>query len=135
LLFTEQAKLTGELPNGFMETTDDPYHLELRLESDGRFWDRILLFHIDSARDATDLLDAEKIMNPDINFYSFSTDKNALSADARPFHKKTVVPLGIRSNVSGLFRIRTARKFLPEKLVLYLHDKLLDRWMQLEKDS
>ncbi len=135
LLFTEQAKLTGEPPNGFMETTDDPYHLELRLESDGRFWDRILLFHIDSARDAIDPLDAEKIMNPDISFYSFSADKNALSADARPFHKKTLIPLGIRSNVSGLFRIRTARKYLPEKLVLCLHDKLLGRWMQLEKDS
>ncbi len=135
LLFTEQAKLTGELPDGFMELTDDPYHLELRLETDSLFWDRILLFHIDSARDATDPLDAEKIMNPDVSFYSFSSDKNMLSADARPFHKKTLIPLGIRSNLSGLFRIRTTRKYLPEKLVLYLHDKLLDRWMQLEKDS
>lgn len=135
LLFTEHSKLTQELSESFPDTGEDLYHLELRFESDSLFWDRLLLFNIESAHDKTDSLDGEKIMNPDLSFYSFSSDKDLLSVDARPFHSKTIIPIGIRSNISGLFRIRVARKHFPEKMTLYLHDKLLDQWMVLGQDS
>lgn len=135
LLFTENCKLVNKLTASQQGMIEDNYHLELRLENDSIFWDRILLFHIDSARDSRDKMDAEKLMNPDVNLYSFSADKHLLSADARPMHEHTIIPLGIHANLHGAFSIRVASMRLPKQIKLFLHDKYLGRWQSLEKDS
>lgn len=135
LSFPENCKFIGDLSEPAADSIEDIAHLELRLETDSIFWDRLLLFHIDSAREKYDRLDAEKILNNNVSFFSYSADSSRLSVDARSIGKQTVIPVGIESNQHGVFRIRVSKKQLPQQLELFLHDKVLNQWMLLQADS
>ena len=136
LLFTENCKVTergtGRIP---LVANEDNYFIELRLETDSIFWDRILLFAIDSAKTNVDKLDAEKFRNSEVNFYSISRDQKMLSIDARPINNESKIALGLQTNTPKQFNIRIAKISLPASNTLLLHDRYLDRWMKLEKDS
>jgi hypothetical protein len=110
---------------------DDIFYVELRLESDSIFWDRIVLMQMDSAKTGFDKNDAEKFLNNDVNFYSLSREQKMLSIDARPINNNSVIPLGIQTNEPGTFGIRVAKQKLPASNTLMLHDKYLDNWMEL----
>lgn len=136
LLFKENC-ITGEPFADTIPASDetDTYQLELRLESDSIFWDRILVLAIDSARSGIDRMDGEKILNPEVNFYSLSRERKMLSIDARPVNKQTVIPLGIQSSEYRDFRIKVTRNSLPAAYALMLYDKYLDNWINLTQDS
>ncbi len=136
VLFTENSK-TNDLTTENIPVTDidDAFHIELRLETDSILWDRILLFAIDSARTSFDKNDAEKFINPDVNFYSLSKELRRLSTDARPVTNESVIKLGLQVDEPGTFAIRIVKANLPVADKLMLHDKYLDKWMPLEKDS
>lgn len=136
ILFTENSKTTEPVSENLpVIDIDDTYHLELRLETDSIFRDRILLLSVDSAKTGFDKNDAEKFDNPDINFYSLSEEQKKLSTDARPLDNKSVIKLGLQTNEPGSFRIRIAKANLPASANLMLHDRYLNKWMPLEKDS
>ncbi len=136
LLFTENCKVTergtGHIP---LVNNDDSYFIELRLETDSIFWDRILLLAIDSAKTNVDKIDAEKFRNSDVNFYSISRDQKMLSIDARPINNESKIALGLQTNSPKQFNLRVAKISLPVTNTLLLHDRHLDRWIKLEKDS
>jgi hypothetical protein len=136
LLFTENCK--AMLPSTDSTATielDDIFYVELRLESENIFWDRIVILEMDSARNSFDKNDAEKFLNSDVNFYTLSREQKMLSVDARPVNNETVIPLGLQSTEPAQFTIRIAKAILPSSNTLLLHDKYLDNWMPLEKDS
>ncbi|MEK7199605.1 MAG: hypothetical protein AAB212_06770, partial [Bacteroidota bacterium] len=55
ILITENCKTTDAWQENLpVIEMDDTHHLELRLETDSIFWDRILLFSIDSAKTGFD---------------------------------------------------------------------------------
>jgi hypothetical protein len=136
LLFTENSKTEEPATEGLPLTDiDDAFHLELRLETDTIFWDRILLLAIDSAKTGFDKNDAEKFDNPDVNFYSLSREQRKLSTDARPISNESTIRLGIQADEAGAFSIRVVKAALPASNQLMLHDRYLNKWMQLEKDS
>ncbi len=136
ILFKENCK-TGEPFSDTLTASNetDAYQLELRLESDSVFWDRLLLLAIDSARSGIDRQDAEKIPNPEVNFYSLSRERKMLSIDARPISKQTIIPLGLQTTEFGNFRIKVTRNSLPPAYALMLYDKYLDNWLNLDQDS
>ena len=136
LLFTENCKVNDSVPDSLPVIYDnDAYHIEMRLESDSIFWDRILLFEIDSARNNFDKTDAEKFWNSEVNFYSISRDQKLLSVDARPVNNEFTIPLGIQTNQTGTFNIKIAKAVLPASNSLMLHDRYLNKWMNLQEDS
>lgn len=136
LLFTENCKAKEPAIDSIpLLANYDDYFVELRLETDSVFWDRLLLLAIDSARSNADKLDAEKFFNPEINFYSLSRDQKKLSIDARPINNESNIPLGLQTNAGGAFSLSVAKLLLPSSNTLQLHDKYLNRWMKLEKDS
>lgn len=136
ILFTENSKTTEPVSESLpVVDIDDTYHLELRLETDSIFRDRVLLLSVDSAKTGFDKNDAEKFDNPDINFYSLSEEQKKLSTDARPLDNTSATKLGLQTNEPGSFRIRIAKANLPASVNLMLHDRYLDKWMPLEKDS
>lgn len=136
ILFTENCKTNAResdslpLVNGI-----DAHYLELRLESDSIFYDRWILFYSDSAKNNFDKQDAEKISNPEMNLYSFSKEEKQLSIDTRPVNNESEIQLGIQSGETGRFRLRVAKTNLPASNTLQIHDKLLNQWMEIEKDS
>ncbi|MES2374439.1 MAG: T9SS type A sorting domain-containing protein [Bacteroidota bacterium] len=136
LLFTEQIKSTEKFSDSIPPIQiDDIFYVELRLESDSIFWDRIILMQMDSAKTGFDKNDAEKFLNNDVNFYSLSREQKTLSIDARPLNNNSVIPLGMQTNQPGAFGIRVAKQKLYTPSSLMLHDKYLGNWMELSQDS
>ena len=135
-LFTENMKTSEAFVNS-MDLTDmnEIFHVELRLQSDSIFWDRILLLQMDSAKIFYDRNDAEKLWNSDVNFYSLSRDSKMLSIDARPFNNESTIPLGLQTESPSAFTIRVTKTNLPPSNTLQLHDKFLNKWMPLFQDS
>jgi hypothetical protein len=135
MLFTEHCKTQNAAAAVPVFQSDDAFFVELRLETDTIYWDRLLFLLIDSARTGIDKSDAEKFRNEDVNFYSLSRDNKKLSVDARPVTNETVIPIGLQSNENGWFTIRVAKSKLPSTNTLMLHDKYLNKWLPLETDS
>ncbi|MES2005680.1 MAG: T9SS type A sorting domain-containing protein [Bacteroidota bacterium] len=136
ILFTENSKSDEPATDSITRVVlDDLSYVELRLESDSIFWDRVVVFAMDSARNYYDRNDAEKLINSEVNFYSIAAGQKKLSIDARPLSNESFVPLGIQSNVQGAFVIRVTKALLSSSNTLMLHDKLYDSWTKLEADS
>lgn len=136
LLFTEQSKSTEIFSDTMAPVQmDDIFYVELRLESDSIFWDRVILMQMDSAKTGFDKNDAEKFLNNDVNFYSLSREQKLLSIDARPLNNNSIIPLGIQTNEPGTFGIRVAKQKMYTPSTLMLHDKYLGNWMELSEDT
>jgi hypothetical protein len=102
---------------------DENYHV----------WDRLQLDFNDKATDNEDRLhDAAKPMGiADFNFYSTSADDRKLAIDSRPFAAEKVIPLGVTSNYQQNFIIRADNVAIPAGGKLVLHDKLLEKYVDL----
>lgn len=136
LLFSENSKSAVPAPDTVPSIrTDEWYYVELRLETDTIFWDRLLLVQLDSARWGIDKNDATKLLNNEVNFYSLLQNGKMLSIDARPYNNTSTITLGIESKQPQTFRIRVSAASLPPGNTLMLHDKWLNQWMPLTKDS
>lgn len=136
LLFSENSKSADPAPDTVPSIrTDEWYYVELRLETDTIFWDRLLLVQMDSARWGIDRNDAVKLLNNEVNFYSLLPNGKMLSIDARPYNNASTIALGIESKQPKTFRIRVSAASLPPSNTLMLHDKWLNRWIPLTKDS
>ncbi len=134
--FSETCKSVSVPAQTLFGGNDHPgNYLELRLESDSIFWDRLLFLFDDSAKAVTDLTDAPKLLNPDVNFYSLSQESNFLSIDARPLISTLTIPLGLQTYADRNFTIRVSDINLPPGVQMQLHDKYLDKWQQLDKNT
>ncbi|HVZ25055.1 MAG TPA: T9SS type A sorting domain-containing protein, partial [Sediminibacterium sp.] len=136
LSFSEEAK-TEKLNTSNIETAP-PYHgyyIEMQIWQDSSCFDRLLILGMDSARAGIDPNDAPKIKNPDLDFYSLSREGYRLSADARSLTSTTSIPIGIRSEETGHFRLFFADAYLPPSNPLQLHDIYNNRWIPIIKGS
>ncbi len=95
-------------------------------------WDKMYLSFNDDATINDDIkLDATKALNPDLNFYSY-TGKTKFSVDARPYTKATAVPLGFTTGYTQQYIIKAENMVLPAGAALYLHDKLMNKYILLQ---
>ena len=106
---------------------DENYHL----------FDMLKLNFNDKASDNEDaMLDAVKPMGAsDFNFYSVSADKRNMAIDSRPYAAEKVIPLGIASGYQQNFIIRADNVVVPEGGKLVLHDKLLEKYIDLNQGA
>ena len=79
--------------------------------------------------------DATKAMNPDLNFYSLSSDNSKLSIDARPYTNSTIIPLGFTTNYAQQYTIKAENVVLPEGGHLFLHDKYMATYTAMEQGA
>ena len=102
---------------------DEKYHM----------WDMLKFDFNANATDGNDrLLDAVKPMGiADFNFYSQSADNQKLAIDSRPFAAEKTIPLGIISGYQQKFIIRADNIIVPTGGKLVLHDKLLEKYVDL----
>lgn len=106
---------------------DENYHM----------WDMLKFDFNDNATDKEDMmLDAVKPMGvSDFNFYSRSADNRKLAVDSRPFAMEKVIPLGVTSGYQQNFIIRADNVVVPEGGKLVLHDKLLEKYVDLNQGT
>ncbi len=111
------------------------FHLEIGLYGNGKFWDQWVLADIAGSRNASDSLDAPKLMNPGISLYSLGTDQQKLSIDARPVLPISVIPLRIEKASNGSFFFKVKKAFFASNNELVLHDRFTNQYLPLKVDS
>lgn len=135
-LITENCKT--ELPvNDSLQFGEwnDVLGCEIRLVSDQIFWDRILIRQLDSARSGQDKFDAEKIINPDLNFFTRNKEGRMLSIDSRNLANQSTIQLGITQALPGRYQLKIAMSRLPVNNTLQLYDNYLHQWIPLNQDE
>ena len=96
-------------------------------------WDMLYVKFNDEATEAEDkYLDAAKPSGAEFNFYSLTSDNRKMVIDARPYNADKVVPLGINSAYAQEFIIKAEGVVLPAGGQLFLHDKLLQKYVSLQ---
>ncbi len=105
-------------------------------DSNYHLWDVLSLQFNDKASDAEDkLLDAIKPAGLDFNFYSIAADGRRLAVDARPYEGDKVIPLGLNSSFQQDFVIRAESISVPAGGAVTLHDKLLNKYVDMKEGT
>jgi GEVED domain/Secretion system C-terminal sorting domain/Bacterial Ig-like domain (group 2) len=134
LHFTESLKTTGATYS-VLKTAADAIALNV-YDNNYHLWDKLTVKFNESATDGDDdAYDAGKPVNPGMNFYSWSADRHPLSNDVRPFQAGKVVPLGIASDYLQDFIIRADQFHTPAGAQVYLHDKLLNKYVLMAQGT
>jgi len=135
LFYEERTKVNqNETPDTVRYKTEYA-HISLALMQENNLLDRLEILGIDSASSRYEMWDAEKINENKIWLYSISRDSIALCIDARPFNNNLFIPLGIKSNKTGKFKLVCTAYVIANDMTAYLHDKLLNRYQKIIQDS
>ncbi|MCB0699406.1 MAG: T9SS type A sorting domain-containing protein [Chitinophagales bacterium] len=122
-----QSNKTDGTPAGILKTTAADDLVELRIDDGTTYWDRLLIRFDTAAMPTEDTFDMVKLVNPDLDFYSFSDDDTMLSADSRPFEDGKVIKLGLAIYDDMHLAIKVPQFQIPAGAKMYLHDKLLNK--------
>lgn len=130
LTFEEADKAaTG---TGVFKTTANDNWVELIIEDSTIHWDRLLINLDDNAMEVQDDLDATKLYNPGLDFFTLSKDDKRLAIDVRPYDDGKSIPLGLTAySRYNSYVIKTGMFDIPTGTKLYLHDKYLNKKEEL----
>ncbi len=135
LFYEERTKVhQNETPDTIRYKTEYA-HVSLALMQENNLLDRLEILGIDSASSRYEKWDAEKINENKISLYSISRDSIALCIDARPFNNNLFIPLGVKSNKTGKYKLVCTGFIIANDMEAYLHDKLLNRYQKIIQDS
>jgi|GEM_PF-2509473 len=122
LSYTEQSKQVSRIPDSLEALIENTYQLTLAFAKEHTVHDQLLILDVDSARIRYDAADAEKILNPESNLYSLSSDSIPLAVDARWMTHHTYIPLGLDTKLKGKCILRFTRVWLKPGIDLELYD-------------
>lgn len=124
----EADKTTSDAVSLFKGTSSKGYNVQLRMYDSTTFWDRILITFDDNAMEVEDKMDAIKLYNPGMDFFTLSADTTRLSIDARPYKENDVIQLGhFAYNRYTDYTIKVPDYDVPQGVQLYLEDKYLNK--------
>lgn len=131
IVFPENSKTANNATGTLFKTTsgtfgNDVIQLRITSNNDSLSWDRLLLFFDGSTASTLDALDGRKLSNPNLDFYTFSTDNEKLAIDFRPFVDGQVIPLGLATDKEQDFAIQVEDFDIPANAVVKLNDKFLN---------
>jgi len=137
LIFPESAKTSGTPVTNIFKTTNAFPTLGLSVYYKTYMWDAwTLQIKPGTGATATDNGDLGKMANAQFDLYSLSSDNALLSMDARAADSLGgIVPLGIRSLVQDTFTIQVSDYSFPANKTVYLHDKYLNAYVQLNNGT
>ncbi len=108
--FTEACKVLSSNPIRVLGVTEKTKNqLSLIVESDGIIWDKHLIIFNAQSTDSIDQYDARKMMNPELNLYSLSSEKLRLCIDARPISQLVRIPIGLATTFEKQLNITVAQ--------------------------
>ena len=134
--FTEANKSISAVSGVLLKT--DPFKLnalQLNVVSDDTlFWDQFVLRNREDALETKDAMDANKMENPDVNFYSTTNNNDRFAIDHRPLTTNSVVNLGFTTSSDYHFTFKVANLDMPGYDV-YLMDKFLNKQTLLSSST
>lgn len=129
----EEADKSSSTPASIFKTTAAKDWVELLISDTSLRWDRLLINFNDNSMEAQDKLDAVKLYNPGLDFFTLSKDGERLAVDVRPYTDKSSIPLGLTAyNRYNKYVIRTGDYSVPAGTKLVLHDKYLNKTQELK---
>ena len=132
--FAESNK--GTTANNYLFKSAAQYTTLNIYDTDYNLWDNLRIRFSDSATYNDDKeLDAVKIISTDFKFYSLGEDGRKLAIDNRPYSVDKIIPLGIGSTYKQDFIIKAENITVPIGGSLYLHDRLLNKTIELSLGS
>jgi hypothetical protein len=135
LFYEERTKVNHSDTTDTISYKKEYAHISLQLMGENKLLDKLEIMGIDSASSRFEKWDAEKINESQTSLYSISRDSIALCIDARPFTNNIFIPLGIKSNKTGQYKLVCSAYLVDNGLIAYLHDKLLNKYHKLMEDS
>jgi hypothetical protein len=135
LFYEERTKFHQNETPDTIRYKNEYAHISLALMQENSLLDRLEILGIDSASSRFEKWDAEKINENKISLYSISRDSMALCIDARPFNNNLFIPLGVKSNKTGKYKLVCTGFVIANEMEAYLHDKLLNRYQKIIQDS
>jgi len=135
LFYEERTKFHQNETPDTIRYKNEYAHISLALMQENSLLDRLEILGIDSASSRYEKWDAEKINENKISLYSISRDSMALCIDARPFNNNLFIPLGVKSNKTGKYKLVCTGFIIANDMEAYLHDKLLNRYQKIIQDS
>ncbi|MDR3680204.1 MAG: T9SS type A sorting domain-containing protein [Flavipsychrobacter sp.] len=130
ITFHESDKTNSAATGNLFKTTSgygsNVVQLRILSNNDSLSWDRLLIFFNGQSYDTYDQLDGQKLNNPDLDFYTYSSDNHQLSIDVRPYEAGQVIKLGLATDTLLSYSIRVDDYNVPASAQLYLHDKYLN---------
>lgn len=141
ITFTEASKSTGTPASLFRNNGTKEDRLVLEVNTlDGNYADKLEFFFDNNNTHYTgnndELWDAEKMANPETNFYSFSSDGKKLAIDRRPLKDNDAIQLGFTNVVSAGFTLTVNElPTINTNYDLYLKDKWLNTVTKLEANT
>jgi hypothetical protein len=134
--FTEANKSSAAVSVVLLKT--DPFKLnalQLNVVSDDTlFWDQFVLRNREDALETKDAMDANKMENPDVNFYSTTNNNDRFAIDHRPLTTNSLVNLGFTTSSDYHFTFKVANLDMPGYDV-YLVDKFLNKQTLLSSNT
>ncbi|MBR2647305.1 MAG: T9SS type A sorting domain-containing protein [Sediminibacterium sp.] len=136
LLVTEEAKTNTWNTNPYpVIEKNNTYMASIDLWQDDIFQDRVTIIHADNGRSNFDSLDAPKLFQSGYNLFSKSADGKSLTVDTRKMDKNAIIPINMSNLTSGNYQFRISHAILPPDNTLVLHDRYLNKFLVLRKDS
>ncbi len=128
LAFTESNKQATATQGLFRtaSSTRPAGYLELAVKQNNEVADNIYIRDLASALTTKDVEDGGKLINPDINIYTLTSNNEQLTLDARPISSTTVIPVVFTSNIQTSFSIEVIDNGLGNGLPIVLKDKFLN---------
>ncbi len=136
-IFIPELSKTNQWNNDSIPSYENTnhFHVEVGVYGNGKFWDQWVLADITGSRNASDSLDAPKLMNPGLSLFSLSSDQQKLSIDARPLSSSSVIPLRLEKAGIGSFIFKVQKAFFASNNELVLHDRFTNEYLPLKVDS
>jgi len=129
LSFTESQK-TATVAETLLRSSNDHVSFDILDDADHQ-WDMMTInFDANASAGEDKNMDAGKPVNPDLNFYSLSSENEKLAIDARPYVAGSIIPLGLTTSYAQDYTIRVNEFSVPGDL--YLHDKMLNSYTKLQ---
>lgn len=128
MYYSENYKTDATPANNQFKGTAAQYTVELTVEDDDHYWDKLFINYDDTLGMAVqDTFDFVQLNNPELDFYSKSADNEKLTVDTRPYDKNDIIPVGIDAYQNMSTKIKVAQLNIPAGVTLYLHDKYLNK--------
>ena len=130
---TSDINTSGTLQTGLFGAEKTIQNLELLVEQDGNYQDKLFIrLDANATNNGSDKIDLQKFTNDEVNLYTIAPDNTKLAIDTR--NKFSEVPLGINAPF-GTYNFKVSNNSMPSDLVVYLKDNLLNTQTLLEKGS
>lgn len=128
IVIEEADKTTATAVSLFKGTAGNGFNVQVRLYDSSTFWDRVLLTFDDNAMKVEDDMDAIKLYNPSMDFYTMSGDEERLSIDVRPYVEADTFQLGLTAyDRYNEYTFKVPDLDVPQGVKLYFVDKYLNK--------